>query len=761
MKTISKVTCTAAVLPLMLSLFSPILSAQTPPKDPGWPRVFEKDGKQLTIYQPQVDDWNGYTNLHFHCAIAVKGVMPDTEYGTAEVDALTVADQATRTVAITPMKRKVTFPNRSDVEKVQLQTAVEQLAPLGKVTVLSLDRLVACLDPATQPVQRSVAVNLNPPPIYYSAQPAVLVMFMGAPQFKPVKSGQTDLTFALNCNWDILRDTASGRYFLLDGEGWLTAPDLLKGPWTPAGQLPASFSSLPTDNNWAEARRHIPGKTLTQAPTVFVTTRPAELIVTQGAPSYAPIANTKLERVTNTDSVLFRYAGDNAFYLLVAGRWFRASQLNGAWSAASKDLPSDFAKIPNSDPSAFVKASVPGTREAQDATLMASIPNTTTVDPSKPALQVTYNGAPQFQPIPGTSVQASVNSPNAVFLVDGSYYCCDQGVWFSASGANGPWAFCTSVPSAIYQIPVSSPMHNVTYVGVQSASPTSITYDQTGGYSGEYVSPEGILMYGAGMSPDSTNSSSSADNNNDNNYDNGYGYGYSYPSYPAYYGYGWGALYDHAYGGYYNAAHLYGPYGGAGRTAAYNPATGTYSRSEAAYGAYGSASARQAYNPYTGSYASAARVNTPYGSASRGYAEHDGESAYGASRTSAYGSAAAVKTSEGSGAAAWNTKAGQGAVGKTQSGNYYADANGNVYMKDSSGSWCSYTGGHWQRMSPSATPTAASGTRQPSETPAARPTTGGMSSEALDAQEQARQRGAEDSERASQYRSGGGGGRRR
>ena len=44
----------------------------------------------------------------------------------------------------------------------------------------------------------------------------------------------------------------------------------------------------------------------------------------------------------------------------------------------------DFAKIPDDDPAAFVKASVPGTTEAKDAVLLASIPTktvTTMADP--------------------------------------------------------------------------------------------------------------------------------------------------------------------------------------------------------------------------------------------------------------------------------------------------------------------------------------------------------------------------------------------
>ena len=77
---------------------------------------------------------------------------------------------------------------------------------------------------------------------------------MGEPKFEPVKTNRTDLLFALNTNWDVLYDTASRMYYLLNGDGWLAAPDVLKGPWTPAQTLPPSIYSLPANANWAEAR---------------------------------------------------------------------------------------------------------------------------------------------------------------------------------------------------------------------------------------------------------------------------------------------------------------------------------------------------------------------------------------------------------------------------------------------------------------------------------------------------------------------------
>src|SRR5262249_40935030 len=155
----------------------------------------------------------------------------------------------------------------------------------------------------------------------------------------------------------------------------------------------------------------------------------------KGDPAYSPIPGTKLLRVSNTDSTLFLFSGNGRYYYLVAGRWFSAPNLDGPWVAATTDLPADFAQIPDNDPSSDVKSSVPGTEDAQDATLLASVPTTTTVNLTNRPIEVSYNGAPVFQPIEGTAVRYAVNSPFSVLLVDGQYYCCNQGVWFTAGAA--------------------------------------------------------------------------------------------------------------------------------------------------------------------------------------------------------------------------------------------------------------------------------------------------------------------------------------
>ncbi len=749
---------------LILGSSAAMASAASPLSgDPGWPRVFKKSGKELTVYQPQVDYWKDYSDIHYRAAIAVKtGSSKQEKYGIVEADAKTVVDHDARVVALAAWKRDLRFPNLSDSEAASLRKVVDELSPLGQATILSLDRVLACLNPEEQQVQKPVEVNIQPPKIFYSRKPALLVMFMGAPELQPVDPNRPELMFAINTNWDVFYDTIQSRYYLLNGASWLTATDPFKGPWTGTKKLPAAFSSLPPDDNWADVRKNVPGKSAKNVPVVFVTTEPSELILTKGEPSYSPIPGTRLMRVANSESVLFLHSGEGQYYLLAAGRWFRTKTLDGPWSAASTDLPADFAKIPDDNASAFVKASVPGTRDAKDAVMLASVPTTTTITLAPVTTQVVYSGAPQYVVIQGTTVQYAVNSPNTVFLVDGRYYWCEQGAWLYATTANGPWTFCTSVPPAIYTIPPTHPTYNVTYVVVQSSTPTTVVYSQTSGYSGQYVAATGVLMFGMGVLV----GAAIAD-------DDHYHY-YHYPP-PCHYSYGCGAVYHHGHGGYVVSAHAsYGPYGGAGRSAAYNPYTGTYSRGAYAYGPAGSASVRQAYNPYTGGYAQSGRVNTAHGSAGRFYAEQGGTSAWGGYRSGPQGTVGGVRTSEGSGAVAWDTRYSQGAVAKDKSGNVYAGKDGTVYKKDASGGWSSNSGSGWDsvdkpqagtprsttsstssRAQPSTTrtqPSASAQTRQPSSSSGVS-STSRESTQSLNSQAQARQRGNQQTQRTTRTKS--------
>ena len=81
-------------------------------------------------------------------------------------------------------------------------------------------------------------------------------------------------------------------------------------------------------------------------------------------------------------------------YELVTGRWFRADSPAGPWAfVPGKDLPPDFAKIPDQSPKENVKASVPGTPQAQEAVIANSLPETAAI---KRAVEVVKRGEPSL-----------------------------------------------------------------------------------------------------------------------------------------------------------------------------------------------------------------------------------------------------------------------------------------------------------------------------------------------------------------------------
>ena len=69
--------------------------------------------------------------------------------------------------------------------------------------VIALDRVLANID-TSQIIPKNVeGVKADPPTIFYSTTPAVLVNLDGDPIWSPIKDN--DLKFAVNTNWDLFQ----------------------------------------------------------------------------------------------------------------------------------------------------------------------------------------------------------------------------------------------------------------------------------------------------------------------------------------------------------------------------------------------------------------------------------------------------------------------------------------------------------------------------------------------------------------------------
>lgn len=705
---------TAVLEAMMIVPLAQQVSAQTvsaPPagtdsSGPAWPRTFEKDRNTVVIYQPQVDSWADRRTIHLRAAVFIrqKGDV-DGSYAAVTASATTWVDQQNRTVLIGPRRLDDFQVPGAKPEAVQtLRKVMQAVLPDEQAITIDLDRLIAALAIGEQLKAREAAVSFDPPVIYASQVPAILVTFAGKPRYQKVPG--LDLMYSVNTNWDLFFDAGASEYFLLSDDCWLMTKNPLKGPWTLAARLPAALSRLPAEDNWKDVRENLALKRPPVVPAVFASTLPAELIVTAGPPQFEPIEATRLMRVSNSDSELFYHAAEQQYYFLTAGRWFRAKDLGGPWKAATKDLPSDFADIPDDDENAAVLASVPGTDQAAEAVIQATIPQTAVVNRKDVTISVVYQGDPRFVVIQGTTVKYATNSPFSVFLVEGRYYCCHDGIWFLSAAATGPWTVATVVPAAIYAIPATHPLHNVTYVYVYDSSPETVVVGVTGGYSGQYVAA-GVVLFGAGVITGAILADDDAC--------------WYYHYHTAYFSYGCGVYYSHYHGGYYYANRAYyGPYGGAGSWAVYNPQTGGYARGAYRYGPRGAATARAAYNPWTGNYGARVNVNTPYGSWGRSVITNGDDWVKAGHRTGPNGGAAGIVTSEGTGIIAGRGRSGEGtAIAKDKEGDVYVGHDGNIYKRDADGNWSKRDDGQWnpvQDAKPTPRATARNESVRPTET---------------------------------------------
>ena len=233
-------------------------------------------------------------------------------------------------------------------------------------------------------------------------------------------------------------------------------------------------------------------------PRVITATVPTELLVSDGPFKWAPIADNNLLYVTNTESNVLKDIASQKYYLLLSGRWYSSLALAGPWQfERPDDLPASFRKIPASSPVGDVLAQVPGTEQAADALADIDVPQTAAVNRSDAKLDLSYDGAPQFQPIPGTTVEYAVNTALSVLRIGDRYYACDNAVWFVALTPTGPWVVSDSVPQAVQTIPPSSPVYNVKYVQVYQSTPDVVYVGYTPGYTGAY-SYYGTVVYGTG-----------------------------------------------------------------------------------------------------------------------------------------------------------------------------------------------------------------------------------------------------------------------
>jgi hypothetical protein len=434
-------------------------------------------------------------------------------------------------------------------------------------------------------------------------------------------------------------------------------------------------------------------------PTIFMSIRPAILLLVNGEPVMAPIANSNLQFIVNANWPVFVEKGSSTYYLFDGKGWLQGNGLPGTWTSTSQ-LPKQMSKVPENENFADLKAFIPAPAGVAAPNVHYS---------AAPAELIVFDGRPQWTAIPGTQLSYASNTDSAVFKYTqtGAFYYLTSGRWFTTTTPLlGGWTFATySLPEDFAKIPPTSPAGKVlaSVPGTPEAEdavliaqiPTTATVNAAQAAQAVKVSYAGPPQF----QPITGTTMLYATNTPNKVIQVGSEYYLCYqgvwfvsatpqgpwqtaptvpqviytipPSSPVYnvtyvtqvvasdgyvtssYTAGYmgmfvvgatvGAIVASGTG-YYYPPYIYGgyyyPYAATYGYHTYNPYTGAYGYGGAAYGPYGSAHWGTSYNPNTGTYARGASTSTVYGKQAVGEAYNPYTGAYGATHqgSNAYGS---------------------------------------------------------------------------------------------------------------------------
>jgi hypothetical protein len=474
--------------------------AASKPKDPvagrGWPQEVTSGGITYQVFQPRLTGIDA-SRAYFVTDVAMTGTDGKVRIGEARLAAEVMAADIPGEVEINhfTVKQFTLDGQAMDVASSESKALSDALYFAAMTSDrAALARSVRLVNPRAS---STPGLRHDAPAIVVTQQPTVLVQLDGEPRL--VVLGNSGWMRAANTP-SVLLKSPDGAWMTRVSGTWKSSKSLASGyadcPAPPADVV-AAMGPAPTPPAGLKDVKPAVGAPKPAPATVMVATKPTVLVAIDGAPKLADAA-PGVQAVSNTPATLLTTDG-NAFWLLAAGRWFTTADLgSGAWTYAEPaTVPQAFAQLPSTRRWDHVRASVPGTAEANEATLAARELRTVTLARAGATPAMTVDGAAEWTVIPGTQVSWLVNASQPAVRSGGIVYACESGAWFEAPNEKGPWKLCDRVPDEAYSIPASCPIYPCTYVWVVGSTADSVTFAFSPGYLGTYV-VDGTPVHGTG-----------------------------------------------------------------------------------------------------------------------------------------------------------------------------------------------------------------------------------------------------------------------
>jgi len=458
-----------------------------------WPVTTENRARKITVFKPAVENWQNNV-IDFRAAIAVLEKDENAPvFGSIWGSGKLRENNSGKTVNLwSVMIDDIRFPDGiTEVQLIELAGEIED-AINARQPELVIDDIVNDQLYAEQEREQAAKINNNPPRIYYSDEATILVNIDGDPIIQ--RTDVSGVEMVVNTPFLILK--FSNNFYLGNGTLWYKSASI-PGNFLPERNVPnAVFNaaySLKTSDEVG-----IGDYTEGFYPKIIISLEPAELVQTDGPALFSAIQGTNILFVSNTEEHLLLDISRQAYFVLLSGRWFTATKLDGTWKYVQPDkVPTDFAKIPEGSEKDAVLASISGTRASKEAVRNSMVPQAAVVDRNSATSSVIYDGSPEFEPIQNTNLQMAVNSSNTVIVERDRFYLVDNGIWFVANSPQGPWYVSDYRPAQVVYIPPSSPAYNVKYVEIYYSTPTVVYVGYTSGYVSSYVY-NNVVIYGTG-----------------------------------------------------------------------------------------------------------------------------------------------------------------------------------------------------------------------------------------------------------------------
>jgi len=473
---------------VIILLFSNSIHAQ----EADWPRELKLDSGLLTIFQPQIDDMEKDT-LRFRAAVSYKANgSKEPVFGAAWLESRVEIDRQERLVHMVSLTVTDTrFPEGSEHVKAEFDQAVKTGLP-GWDIDFSLDDLLTSLEASEEQIAAANDLNMDPPEIIYRNHPALLIAIDGDPVLREIEN--SPYKAVINTPYPLIVDPKKNAYYLNAGKDVWYQAKKVTGPYSYVAKPPSDIAQMVDQSEMEDSDEVVTAK---NAPELVVRTDPAELLVTEGEAEFEPLVDDLLV-ITNSASDVFMHVSEQKYFIVLSGRWFASSSMQGPWTFVKSDqLPAAFQKIPADSSQADSRVYVAGTDEAREAVMDAQIPQTAAVSKGRVEIEVTYDGEPRFDNIKGSRLQYAENTSSTVLKSGKQYYLVEDAVWYVGPSPTGPWDVAESRPDDVDNIPPESPVYNVKYVYIYETTPEVVYVGYTPGYTGSYVYHT-TIVYGTG-----------------------------------------------------------------------------------------------------------------------------------------------------------------------------------------------------------------------------------------------------------------------